>query len=196
MKALIIGLGSIGQRHLQNIVNIYGNKVEIHSYREKSGKFEIKEGVKTKKKIQEKYNIKEHNNLTNAIKAKPNFVLICNPSAFHEKFINIAIKNNLNFFVEKPAVILTKNIVKIAKNINKKKLITMVGFQQRFNPILIEIKKIIKNKSLGKVINADFKWHTYLPDHHKYENYKNSYAAKKALGGGVVFSLIHEIDII
>ena len=72
----------------------------------------------------------------------------------------------------------------------------MVGFQQRFNPILIEIKKIIKNKSLGKVINADFKWHTYLPDHHKYENYKNSYAAKKALGGGVVFSLIHEIDII
>ena len=44
---------------------------------------------------------------------------------------------------------------KIAKNINKKKLIT-VNMKQLKN--LIEIKKIIKNKSLGKVINADFKW--------------------------------------
>ena len=35
-----------------------------------------------------------------------------------------------------------------------------------------------------------------MPNHHPYENYRTSYASKKKLGGGVVQSLIHEIDII
>ena len=35
---------------------------------------------------------------------------------------------------------------------------------------------------------------SYLPDWHPYENYKESYAAKKELGGGVVLTSIHELD--
>ena len=34
----------------------------------------------------------------------------------------------------------------------------------------------------------------HINDFHPYEDYKNSYAARKELGGGVVLSQIHEID--
>ena len=109
----------------------------------------------------------------------------------------MCIKKNIDFFVEKPAkFVSSKNIKFFNKEIKNKKLITMIGFQQRFNPIIEDIKNIIRKNTLGPIINADFLWHTYLPDHHRYENYKQSYAAKKELGGGVTYSLIHEIDLI
>ena len=72
----------------------------------------------------------------------------------------------------------------------------MVGYQTRYHPYVKKIKTLILKKSFGRIIYADFRFMTYLPNHHKYENYKNSYAARKNLGGGVVSSLIHEIDLI
>ena len=196
MKALIVGFGSIGQRHYQNLKKIYKDKVLINIFREQGKKIIIKNNKITKNnKFDKFYNCKIFNNLKAAFAQKPNIVLICNPSIFHERFINLCIKKNMNFFVEKPALISSKKINFFNKQIKYKKLVTMVGFQQRFNPIIKDIKNIINKNTLGPIINADFKWHTYLPDHHKYENYKNSYAARNDLGGGVTYSLIHEIDL-
>ena len=62
--------------------------------------------------------------------------------------------------------------------------------------ILRYIEKILKDKTYGKVFSADFKNLSYLPKYHTYENYKNSYVAKKKLGGGALASQIHEIDLI
>ena len=55
----------------------------------------------------------------------------------------------------------------------------MIGYQMRFNPIIRYIEKILKDKTYGKVFSADFKNLSYLPKYHTYENYKNSYVAKK-----------------
>ena len=35
----------------------------------------------------------------------------------------------------------------------------------------------------------------YLPDWHSYEDYRKSYFSRKDLGGGVLLTLIHEIEI-
>ena len=196
MKALIIGFGSIGQRHYQNLKKIYKEKILINVFREKGKKIIIKDNKIVKnKKFSKFYKGKIFKDLIAALTPKPNMVLICNPSKFHEKYIRLCIKKNINFFVEKPALVSSKNIKFFSNKIKNKKLVTMVGFQQRFNPIIKDIKNIISKHTLGPVINANFQWHTYLPDHHKYENYKNSYAAKNELGGGVTYSLIHEIDL-
>ena len=197
MKILIIGLGSVGQRHLQNLRSIYKKKINIEILRQRGFDKVIREKKILKNKIIRKYyNLKENLSFFEATKKKPDLVIISNPSSMHEKFIMMSLKKKLNFFVEKPALTSAKKIKPIVKMINKHNVISMVGFQSRFNPLLIKVKKIIEGKSLGKIINADFKWHTFLPDFHRYENYKKSYAARKKLGGGVVFSLIHEIDVI
>jgi predicted dehydrogenase len=72
----------------------------------------------------------------------------------------------------------------------------MIGYNMRFHPIISFLKKIYKNKRYGKLVSANFKNLTYVPSHHPYENYKTGYAVKRQLGGGVLNSLIHEVDLI
>ena len=52
----------------------------------------------------------------------------------------------------------------------------------------------MKKKTLGKIYSVFCDVGEHLPYWHPNENYKKSYAAKKKLGGGVVLTLIHEID--
>ena len=64
----------------------------------------------------------------------------------------------------------------------------------RFHKCINEIKKIIDHGDLGKIISVRAENGSYLPNWHPWEDYRNSFASKKNLGGGVVLTLIHEID--
>ena len=150
MKALIIGFGSIGQRHYQNLNKIYKEKILINVLRKKGKKIIIKNNQIIKNKnFDNFYKGKIFKDLRTALNIKPNIVLICNPSSYHEKYIKLCIKKNIDFFVEKPALVSSKNIKFFNKEIKNKKLITMIGFQQRFNPIIEDIKKHNKKKYIG-----------------------------------------------
>ena len=100
----------------------------------------------------------------------------------------------LNIYIEKPLSNNLKGIQQL-ENLQKKfNLKILVGFQLRYHPGLILIKNLIKNKSLGKVYSVGSDVGEYLPSWHPQEDYKRSYASKKKLGGGVILTLIHEID--
>ena len=64
-----------------------------------------------------------------------------------------------------------------------------------FHPIIQKIKEYISSNNLGKLLNIQCQVGHWLPDWHPYENYKESYSAKKELGGGVALTLIHEIHL-
>ena len=70
----------------------------------------------------------------------------------------------------------------------------MIGYNMRFHPLMIKIKKMLKNKELGSVYNLQTEWSEYLPDWHPWENYKYTYAAQKKMGGGCNLTLSHELD--
>ncbi len=66
----------------------------------------------------------------------------------------------------------------------------------RFHPLVNKIKSVIDSKQLGKVYSARLAFGSYLPYWHSYEDYKISYASKKELGGGVINTITHELDLI
>ena len=70
----------------------------------------------------------------------------------------------------------------------------MMGYQLKFNPIIIKMKELIKKNSIGVIHNIFIHRGEHIDDFHPYEDYKSSYAARKELGGGVILSQIHEID--
>jgi len=79
-------------------------------------------------------------------------VLICVPDKEKIKIINYCIKNKKHILVEKPLI---SNSLKILNNlkkaIKKKKIIFYTAYNHRFEPNIVEMKKLIKSKKLGKI---------------------------------------------
>lgn len=198
MKALFIGLGSIGQRHLRNLKFVLNSDVEIYALRSKNSKNLIIDSGKAIKvaSLEEYYGIKFFYNIEEALAVNPDIVFITNPSSLHIKMAIRAAKNKCHLFIEKPLSNSMKNVNLLRELVVNQNIYATVAYQSRFNPSHNIIKKIINSNELGKIITAEFKWGTYLPHHHPYENYKKSYASRKDLGGGVVLGLSHEIDMV
>ena len=195
MNILIIGLGSIGQRHLINLKKIKP-KANFFVIRKIKKNIVIKnKKLILKRNLLKYYNLKEIS-LKEADRLKFDLTLICNPTSLHFKYTNMFLKKKSHIFVEKPLFCSLKNLKKIIE-INKKiKKLINVGYQFRYHPLIKLVKKIVNSKKFGKVKFANFVNRCFLPDFHPYENYKNSYAASKKLGGGALNTLSHEVDLI
>jgi predicted dehydrogenase len=197
MKVLFVGLGSIGQRHLRNFIEISNDFDEIYAFRKTNNNLVIIDGdAKKVDSLEEFYGINCVTNLEEGLKIKPDIVFITNPSSLHLEIAIQAAKSNCNLFIEKPLSDSLKGIKKLKKIIEKKKLNAAVAYQTKYNPCFGVVKDIIDSKKYGNIKFANFEWGTFLPDHHPYEDFRKSYASRKDLGGGVILGLSHEIDLI
>ncbi len=193
MNVLILGLGSIGQRHLRNLRTIDKN-IKFFTLRRKyitpflNNKNQVKKG-----NIENAYNIKNFKKFSEI--KNIDAALICTPSKFHVSEAIKLLKKNIHLFIEKPLGSSLKDIAKLKKIIlSKPKIKTMMGFQLKFNPLILKLKKLIDNNSIGKIYSCYIHHGEHINDFHPYEDYRVSYAARRSLGGGVVLTQIHEID--
>ncbi len=70
----------------------------------------------------------------------------------------------------------------------------MVGYQLRFHPCFLRMQEIVRKGLLGNLLGVRAAVGEYLPGWHRYEDYRQGYAARADLGGGVILSQIHEFD--
>ncbi len=148
MNVLLIGLGSIGQRHLRNIYKIYKKRVNFFALRTKFNTPHLSNKNKPiKKKIESKYNIKLINSLKdiNKLKLDLKAAFICTPTSMHIDQLIWLVKNNINVFIEKPISDKLTKISVLKSSIKKSKSITMMGYQYRFDPIINFLKNEKKN---------------------------------------------------
>jgi len=191
---LFIGLGSIGQRHFRNFKKIAKN-YNFFAIRKVKNSPELTKNnlVKSPKLDLKKKNIIEISE-ANSLKKKFDAVFICNPSSLHLNYALKFAKKNTALFIEKPLSHNLKGLKELENKIKKNKIICAVGYQLRYHKYLHYIKKIINENSMGKIKKVEIFNQHFLPNHHKYEDYRKGYAAKKKLGGGVLLCFIHEID--
>jgi len=180
-KILIVGFGSIGKRHLKNILTHTQNEVIILTKR----KDDI--GINSKR-------ARIYHNLEDCLSEKPHIGFITNETAYHiETAIKLA-KAGLDLFLEKPLSNSLKGIKTLQKIVKQKKLITQMGYNLRFHGCIIKTRKLLQENKIGKVISIQAENGSYFPDWHPYEDYRISYAGKKTLGGGIILTQIHDID--
>jgi predicted dehydrogenase len=72
----------------------------------------------------------------------------------------------------------------------------MVAYQLRFHPCLKLAYRLLTEGRIGRTLACRVIVGEYLPGWHGYEDYRTMYASKRALGGGVVLSQIHELDFL
>ncbi len=196
MKYLFIGLGSIGQRHLRNLIRHISIYDEIFAYRvrKEQSVFDDKLQIIDGEKLDEKYNIFTFDNLDDAFDAGPNAVFICNPTSMHMEVMLESARRGIPFFVEKPVSDSLESVDELMELCRTNRVISYVGYQQRCNPIVIMTKKMLDEGKLGNVISIYAEIGERVTEWHKYEDYRRMYACRKEMGGGVVLSQIHELD--
>ena len=169
--AVIIGFGSIGERHA-NILKkyFYFKNIWILTNRKNTKKYNVIKNIHELKKINFEYlvissNTTKHFNqlkyIENNFKSKK--ILVEKP-LFH-KYKKLKIKNNKIF----------------------------VGYNLRFHPIIKYLKKKVKN---NKILDVKVICNSFLPEWRKNIKYYNSSSASKQKGGGVVLDLSHELDYV
>ncbi len=196
MKVLVVGLGGIGQRHMRNVREKFGNDVEIIAYRVRklsltvSQTLEVEEGIN----VEDKYNIKAYYDYHEALAQVPDVVFICNPSSLHIPIALKAAEAGCHLFIEKPISHNLDDIEQLVSLCESKNLVGFVGYQLRYHPCYKKLKTLINEGVIGRLLSVHAEVGEYLPNWHKYEDYRQMYASRKVQGGGVVLSQIHELD--
>jgi len=177
LKFLIVGFGSIGKRHFDNLNQIEG----------------VEASVLTRRNISLP-DTRVYGSVAQALKERFDAVFIANETALHIPTAIAFAKKGCNLFMEKPVSDSMKDVNRLTELVRKHNLKAMVGYNMRFHPAVRRGKDLLREGAIGRVISARMEAGQYLPDWHPGEDYRHSYSASKDKGGGVILDLSHEID--
>jgi predicted dehydrogenase len=136
-----------------------------------------------------KKGIREVFNWTEVKNENINGALITNPTSLHiETAIEIA-KYGIPLFIEKPLGKDLEKIEQLETLVNQKNIPVLMGYNLIYHPAVVLMKNLLMKRELVRIISAKAQFGTYMPDWHKDEDYKKSYAANSSMGGGVVFDI-------
>ena len=180
----VIGCGYIGKRHAEHISKL-GNLVAVCDINEKKAV-----------QISDSYNCKRYINIDKLLDESGNVdvVSVCTPNGLHAEHTIRALKKGNHVLCEKPMALNSsdcKLMIKTSKEVDK---LLFIIKQNRFNPPIAALKKIIEEERLGRIINVQLNCFWNRTDAYYLES---DWKGKKALDGGILFTQFsHFIDLL
>ena len=174
INVAVIGTGAMGKNHAR-----------IYSEIENAELVAVcDENKETANLIAGKYKINGYGSYKEMLKKESiDAVSVCVPTKLHKSVAIDAIRKKINVLIEKPIATTIKEAKEIINEAEKHKIKAMVGHVERFNPVIIELKKRIERNELGKI--------------YKVHCVRLSPFPKRIIDVGVIVDLaIHEIDIL
>jgi predicted dehydrogenase len=179
MKHLIVGMGSIGRRHARHLLARGEEVIGADPF------------------VQEGLDFRVYSSAAAAWEAGPDMVWICSPTCFHAEQVIWALGKGLPVFVEKPVAASLPSALQILdtwKKLSEKPLV-WVGCNMRFHPGAQGLRKALEEGLVGKPLIYRIHFSHYLPNMRPGTDYRQTYAAKASLGGGIILDDIHDIDL-
>lgn len=165
MNVGVIGVGSMGRNHVRVYSELRGVE-SVYAYDTDSVAL---------KKVCKDFNA-IHCDSIDSLLRKVDAVSICVPTKHHFEIAKLAIENEINCLIEKPVTSTSKEGEELLKIAEKKDIIVGVGHIERFNPIVKEIKGLLKEP--------------------KYIEIKRHNPSSRISESVVIDLMIHDIDII
>ena len=182
MQFVIAGLGSIGRRHLRNLVALGERDIILYRTHHSTLADDELVGFDVETVLEE------------ALSRKPDAVIISNPTALHLDVAIPAARAGCHLLLEKPISHSMERLDELDDAIAEGRGQVLVGFQFRFHPGLIKAAELIRHGAIGRLLSARATYGEYLPEMHPWEDYRGSYSARQELGGGVILTLCHPLD--
>ncbi len=182
-RLAIVGLGSIGRRHLRILKEL---RPEIKVVLVRSGN-----GVRWPEETLASLIVFD---IRSAIDIGVDAAIISSPSPFHLEQANIFLDSNIPLLIEKPLSISAEGLDTFKRRAQSKSITLLVGYVLRYSAGARHLRKLIQENHVGEVTSANIKCMSWLPDWRPAQDYRNTVSARANLGGGVLLELSHELD--
>ena len=185
-SVLVAGSGSIGRRHMANLRTLGVRHLAVAD-----------PDPSRLSPVSEELRVEVFPDFGQALKArKPDVVFVCTPPVFHVEQATEAVRAGADVFVEKPLCDRMEGVDQLASEASRLGRITQVGYNLRFHPGLQKVKQLLDEGFIGKVLWAHVEAGQYLPEWRPWQDYRQSYTARRELGGGIILDGSHEIDYV
>ncbi len=171
MKALVIGLGSMGKRRVRclqslGVTEIIGADLRIDRCEETA----------------QLYGIRTQTSLCDVWESfRPDMAIISLPPKAHVGAMNECIDHGVPFFVE--ASVVDDGLAEVIVRAKFDGLVAAPSTTLYFHPAIAQIFRIVRGNRLGKISNVMLHSGQYLPDWHSYEPVSEYYVSEPATGG-------------
>ena len=170
MKAAVVGTGSWGKHHLRvlNDLGYLDSFVEMNDER--------------RKLYEKKYSIKGFSNIDDLVKDHSvDIVNICTPTITHFEIAKTTLSNGISTLVEKPLTYSSSQGEELVNLAHDNNAALTVGFVERFNPVIIDIKNNLQKQTYGDPLLIEFQR-------------ENRWAGVTKDIGVILDSSVHDID--
>ncbi|MDA1129419.1 MAG: Gfo/Idh/MocA family oxidoreductase [Chloroflexi bacterium] len=183
MKALVLGCGSIGMRHVDHLLRLGDVTVEAADL-----------SPAIRQTVESRFGVKVFSDAETALERHPDCVLICTPAESHVPVALQALDSGAHLFIEKPVSTDLDGLAGLMARAETSGKTVQVGYNLRFHPAMIKIKRMVETGLLGRVLVAHAEFGLYLDKWWPGRDYRQSYMAHADLGGGLLLDASHEID--
>ena len=192
-----MGLGGVGQRHLRNLRTLRP-ECRVAALRHGGRTFEIGNDMAADMGVDivAKYGVEVVADMNAALAFGPDVAIVANPSAKHVEACLPLLRAGVPVFLEKPAATTPADYAALDTAQKAAGAPLAVGYQLRWHPCVLRLKDILDDGALGQLHSVEISVQTHMPSWHAYEKPTEFYAGVRTLGGGVVLTEIHEIDLL
>jgi len=182
-RVLVLGCGSIGRRHLANLIRL--DVGEVLAYDVDSD---------ARQAVEAEFGIHAARGFDEAWDQNPDVVLVAAPTQRHMELAIEAVQRGCHLFVEKPLSHCMNGVDDLCAELERRELVNMVGCNMRFHAGPMTVKRCLEDGAIGDVLAARLQTGSYLPRWHPQADYRAGYSARWD-SGGAVLDCIHEIDL-
>lgn len=183
---LVAGSGSIGRRHMANLHRLGVHKLAA-----------CDPDPDRLAPMVEELAVEPFSDFSTALASrKPDIVFVCTPPVHHVGQALQALRAGAHVFIEKPLSHGLEGVEELADEAKRSARVVQVGYNLRFHPGLRKLKELVEAGTLGRLLWAQVEAGQYLPDWRPWQDYRQSYTARRELGGGILLDGSHELDSI
>lgn len=183
MKLLVVGVGSIGRRHLKNLLALGAGTVSI-----------CDTDPVALDAARREFGVEAFAGLDRALDRGPDAVLVCTPTHLHLPTARAALDAGAHLFIEKPLSASLEGTQELIALARAKRRVVLVGCNMRFHPGVAHLKVALAAGLPARPFYFRARFSHYLPNWRRATDYRRSYSARQEQGGGILLEGVHEVD--
>ncbi len=181
-EVLVVGLGSIGERHVRNLLAAGQKDVTVLRRSD------------VPSRTLEPGSFRTITDINEALDRELSAVIIATPSSLHVPLLLRVIEAGIPAMVEVPLASAMDGLPDVAAQAAAKDVPVLIAHNLRFHPCLQEMREMVERGDVGDGLYSQAQFGEFLPGSHTWEDYRDRYEARNDLGGGAIFTSLHELD--